>query len=204
MVNRIWITSLSLPTPDLKLQEHSERINWLYGIDNKGILYFIIICKFVLHIFYIHKIYNKYYMYTYIFIGNLVVKHLPGYHSSQPTSFAKSVIHATLSLLNKTLLSAHHIPDTRDKRIRKMKLVFSKSSQSSVRGQETTDKWQRTVQQMQKHKQRKCRSAERIRKPTFTVAGDSIERSKLNGHNNPVKYMLLSPYYVWENWDAET
>lgn len=93
MVDRIWITSLSLPTPDLKLQEHSERINWLYGIDNKGILYFIIICKFVLHIFYIHKIYNKYYMYTYIFIGNLVVKHLPVYHSSQPTSFAKSVIH---------------------------------------------------------------------------------------------------------------
>lgn len=193
-----WNHRLQFANPDLKLQKHSERINWLYGIDNKGILYFIMICKLVLYILQIHKIYNKYYMSIYIFIGNLVVKYLPVHHSSQPTSFTKSVIHAALSLLSKPLLSAHHIPDTRDERMRKMKLVFSKSSQSSERDQETTGKMAEDST-TNAETQPKCCAAERIRKPTFTAAGDSTERSGLNRHSNPIKYMLLLPYHVWAN-----
>lgn len=38
-----------------------------------------------------------------------------------------------LLLLNKPLLSAYHMPDTKDKRVRKTRSMFSKSSQSSVR-----------------------------------------------------------------------
>lgn len=51
---------------------------------------------------------------TYIFVGKLVVKHLPLYHCLQPTSFTKFVIYGALSLLYKPLLSAYYMPDTRE------------------------------------------------------------------------------------------
>ena len=93
-------------------------------------------------------------MYALTFIGKLVIKYLQIYHCSKPTSFTKSVIHPAPSLLNKPLLSAYHMPNTRDERMRNMSSMFSKSSQSGVRDQEATGKWHRTQQQVQKHKPR--------------------------------------------------
>lgn len=134
------------------------------------------ICKCVLYILYSRKMCNKNNTHIYIFVGELVVRYLPVHHCSKPTSSQrKCVIHAALSLLNKPSLSAYHMADTRDETIRKMRSMFSKSSQSSMRpiGNRPTAQ----NREEQKHKQPKCCGAARMMKPVLAVPGDSIARS---------------------------
>lgn len=86
------------------------------GLIITDILYFIVICNFVLYILYFSVkliIGNTTYTCRF-FIGKLVIKYLPAYHCLKTT---KSIVHAVPFFLNQPLLRVYHLPNTRLKEL---------------------------------------------------------------------------------------